>query len=85
MKKNLIILLLSIISLNVFAKSPTGDKVDPVIESKFKKEFGSNVKVSWEVVQDVSIATYTENGEEKQVYYFSDGEVFGFGKAHQSK
>jgi hypothetical protein len=80
MKQNVIILLFTLLSLNLYAKSPNGDKVDPLIENRFKKEFGASVNVSWEIIQNISIATYTVQGEEKQVYYFSDGEILGFGK-----
>lgn len=80
MKKNVFILMLILLTVNLYAKTPNGDKVDPAIENKFKKEFGSAVKVSWEVVRDISIATYSVQGEEKQVYYFSDGEIFAYGK-----
>ncbi len=80
MKKNVILVLLTVVTLNVFAKTTTGDNVDPSIESKFKKTYGPLVNVSWKVIENVSIATYTEHGEEKSVYYFEDGEVFGIGK-----
>jgi hypothetical protein len=79
-KKNVVILLLSLLTLNLYAKKPTGDKVDPFIEHKFKKEFSQAENVSWKVIQDISIATFIDNGQEKQVYYFSTGEIFGFGK-----
>jgi hypothetical protein len=80
MKKNVIIILLVLVTLSLYAKKPNGGKVDPLIESKFKKEFGSSVNVSWKVVNDVSIATFTDQGEEKEVFYDSDGEMLGFGK-----
>jgi len=80
MKRNVIILLLTLASLNLFARTQ-GDKVDPLIEARFKKDFTSIQNVSWQVIDDVSIATYTEKGEEKQVYYFKSGEILGFGKA----
>jgi hypothetical protein len=80
MKKNVIILLLTLITLNLYAKSPNGEKVDPLIERKFKKEFGSSVNVSWKVVNDVSIAAFTDQGEEKEVFYDSDREIIGLGK-----
>ena len=93
-------LLLALVSLSVFAKTPViklpnpassvfaktvkGDKVSPLIESKFKKQYG-NPNVSWSVVDDASdvritIATFTEQGEQKEVYYYDDGEVYGIGK-----
>jgi hypothetical protein len=80
MKRNVIFLLLTLAALNVFAKTPGRGNVDPFIEAKFKEEFGTSIKVSWQVVQDVSIATFLEQGSEKQVYYFENGEVMGFGK-----
>ena len=80
MKKNVIFLLLMVATLSLYAKTPNSDNVDPVVEAKFKKEFGPSVKVSWQLIRDVSIATFTEQGEEKQVYYDNDGEVFGIGK-----
>jgi len=69
----------------VFAKSAKGEKVSPVIEAKFKKQYGTTENVSWSIVDDVSdvritIATFTENGEQKEVYYYDDGEVYGIGK-----
>jgi hypothetical protein len=80
MKKNVIFVLLTFVTLSLFAKTTTGDHVDPTIESKFKKTYGPLVNVSWKVIENISIATYTEHGEEKSVYYFDDGEVFGIGK-----
>ena len=101
MKKNLIFLLSALVTLSVFAKTPVsntpnpvfgayakalkGGKVNPLVEAKFKKQYGSPANVSWSVVDDASdvritIATFTDNGEEKEVYYYDDGEVFGIGK-----
>lgn len=80
MKKNVILVLLTFVTLNLFAKAPSGDKVDPTIEAKFKKQYGPLVDVSWKVIDDISIATYTEQGEERSVYYYDSGEVFGIGK-----
>ncbi len=80
MKKNVIILLLALVTLSSYAKTPNGEKVDPRIESKFQKEFGSSVNVSWKVVNDVSIATFTDRGEEKEIFYDGDGEILGLGK-----
>ena len=79
MKRNALLLLLILVTLNLFAKT-NGDKVDPLIESKFKQEFGSLVNVSWKIVESVSIASFTDDGQEKQVYYSNDGEIIGFGK-----
>lgn len=79
MKKNVFFLLLTLVTISLYAAGPGGDRVDPLIEARFQKEFGPSVKASWEIIQDVSIATYTEQGNEKQVYYYSDGEIFGFG------
>jgi len=82
MKKNvIIILLLSLSTLSISAKTLGGGEVDPAIERKFKTQFGSTVKVSWEIVDGVSIGTYSDQGQEKQVYYTSDGEIFAFGKS----
>ncbi|HEY2721809.1 MAG TPA: hypothetical protein VGI82_08790 [Chitinophagaceae bacterium] len=80
MKKNAIILLMTLASFSLHAKTTGGGKVDPLIEAEFKKQFGTSLNVSWSIVEDVSIATYTERGQEKQVYYFEDGSVFGYGK-----
>ena len=43
MKKNVIILLLTLLIISLYAKKPDGNKVDPLIEDKFKKKFGSAV------------------------------------------
>ena len=80
MKKNVILLLLTVVTLNLFAKSPNGDKVDPFIEAKFKKEFGSAVDVSWKNVEGIAVATFSDQGTTKDVYYFDNGDVLGFGK-----
>lgn len=80
MKKILVIFTLTLVTFCAFAKNSGGGKVDPFIESKFKKDFGA-VNVSWSFVQDVSIATFTEQGQERQVYYLNNGEIFGFGKS----
>jgi len=82
MKKNLIFLLLSFVTVNLFAKVPTGGKVDPLIESKFKQEFGPEVKASWENVEGISVATFVDSkGQEKQAYYYEDGTILGRGKS----
>jgi hypothetical protein len=80
MKRNVILLLLTVVTLNLFAKTPNGDKVDPFIEAKFKKEFGSAVDVSWKNVEGISVATFSDEGITKDVYYFDNGDVLGFGK-----
>ncbi len=80
MKKNVIVLLLALLSLDMYAKTLTGDKVDPLIEHRFQRQFGHIANVSWKVIDDISIATFVDQGQEQQVYYFSDGEIFGFGK-----
>lgn len=80
MKKNVILVLLTAVTLNLFAKSPNGDKVDPFIEAKFKKEFGSAVNVSWKNVEGIAVATFSDHGTTKDVYYFDNGDVLGFGK-----
>ena len=95
MKKNVILLSLAFATLNltartpeegpdpgpaVFAKAPTGEKVSALIEAKFKKQYGPIVNVSWKVINDISIATYTDQGEQRDAYYYNDGEFFGFGK-----
>jgi len=69
----------------VYAKTLKGGKVNPAVEAKFKKQYGNLVNVSWSVVDDLSdvhitIATFTENAEEKEVYYYDDGEILGIGK-----
>ena len=101
MKKNVIFLLAAFASLGVFAKTPAsvvpnpvfgafaktlkGEKVSPLIEAKFKKQYGTPANVSWSVVDDASdvritIATFNEEGEQKEVYYYDDGEIYGIGK-----
>jgi hypothetical protein len=79
MKRNALLLLLILVTLNLFAKT-NGDKVDPLIENKFRQEFGSSVNVSWKIIDDVSIAMFAEDGQEKEIYYSSEGEIIGFGK-----
>ncbi|HEY1869874.1 MAG TPA: hypothetical protein VGG71_02390 [Chitinophagaceae bacterium] len=82
MKKNLMLLLLSLVTINLFAKDPTGGKVDPVIERKFKQEFGPEVKPSWENIEGISVATFVDShGREKQAYYYEDGTILGRGTA----
>jgi len=95
MKKNVIFMLVAFVTLNlsartpaggsdpgaaVFAKAPTGEKVPALIEAKFKKQYGPVIAVSWKVIDDISVATFNEQGVEKDVYYYNDGETFGFGK-----
>jgi len=101
MKKNVIFLLPAFLSLGLFAKTPAsetpdpvfgvfaknskGGKVNPLIESKFKKQYGNLANVSWSIVDDqsdvqITIATFTEDGDQKEVYYYEDGEIFGIGK-----
>jgi hypothetical protein len=101
MKKNVMFLLTALVSLSLFAKTPAsktpnpafrvfaknlkGEKVSPVIEAKFKKQYGTPANVSWSIVDDMSdvritIATFTEDGEQREVYYYDDGEVYGMGK-----
>src|SRR6476620_10801540 len=93
MKKNVIFLLPAFLSLSLFGKTPVsgtpgpvfgvfaktlkGAKVNPLIESKFKKQYGSLANVSWSIVDDqsdvqITIATFTEDGEQKEVYYYED-------------
>ena len=102
MKKNVIFLLPAFLSLSlfakttlseaqnpvfgVFAKTLNGGKVNPVIESKFKQQYGNLVNVSWSIIDDLSdvhitIATFTVDGVESEVYYYDDGEIFGVGKS----
>ena len=66
--------------LGLHAKTLNAGKVDPLIENEFRKEFASSIRVSWEIIEEISIGTFIEKGEERHVYYFSDGEVLGFGK-----
>src|SRR5262249_48965000 len=94
-------LLSALVSLSLFAKTPAsgtpnpifgvyaktlkGGKVNPQVEEKFKKEYGTQVNVSWSTLDDISddhitIATFNDEGEEKEVYYYEDGEVLGIGK-----
>ena len=102
MKKNVIFLLPAFLSLSLFAKTPLseapnpafgvvaktpkGGKVNPVIESKFKQQYGNLVNVSWSIIDDLSdvhitIATFTEDGAEREVYYYDDGEILGVGES----
>jgi hypothetical protein len=80
MKKYVIFLLLTLTTFNLYAKSPGGEQVDPLIEAKFKKEFGSSVNVSWKIVEDVSVAIFIDQGQEKEVFYDSDGAILGLGR-----
>jgi hypothetical protein len=80
MKRNVIFLLLTVVTLNLFAKTPSGDKVDPFIEAKFKKEFGTSVNVTWKNVEGITVATFVDAGTTKDVYYFDSGDILGFGK-----
>jgi hypothetical protein len=94
MKKNVILLSLAFVTLNLTARTPaegpdpgsavfaktTGEIVSPLIEAKFKKQYGPIINVSWKVINDISIATYTDQGEQRDIYYYNDGELFGFGK-----
>jgi len=80
MKKKVIFLLLLSSTFNLNAKNRAIGKIDPPVENKFKKEFGSSVKVSWEIIQDIYVGTFVDHEEEKQVYYSSDGEILGLGK-----
>jgi len=95
MKKNVFFMLMAFVALNVsartlagdpdpvlgvFAKAPSGDKVSPLVEAKFKKQYGPVVNVSWKIIEDISIATFTEQDGQRDVFYYSDGETFGFGK-----
>src|SRR4030095_4120348 len=81
MKRNVIILLLTLAALNLSAKTLGEGTVDPFIEAKFQKEFGSSVKPSWQVIEDISVATFTDQGRVKQVFYFDDGQMLGWGKS----
>ena len=106
MKKNVIFLLPAFLSLSLFAKTPVseapnpvfgvfaktlkGGKVNPLIESKFKKQYGNLANVSWSIVDDqsdvqITIATFTEDGDEKEVYYYEDGEILGIGKTYKKR
>ena len=95
MKKNVFFLLMAFVTLNlsartpaggfdpgpaVFATAPTGGKVSPVVEAKFKQQYGPIVNVSWKIINDISIATFTEQSTQRDVFYYNDGETFGFGK-----
>jgi len=96
MKKNVIFMLLALGTLNltartpaggmdpgpaVFAKASIGSKVSPLVEGKFKKQYGPIVNVSWKVIEDIYIATFTDLGSQRDVFYYNDGETFGFGKS----
>jgi len=95
MKKNVIFLLLAFVTLNltartpaggpdpgpaVFAKATTEVKVSPLVEAKFKQQYGPIVNVSWKIIDDISIGTFTEQSAQRDVFYYNDGETFGFGK-----
>ena len=51
-----------------------------MIEAKFKRQYGPVVNVSWKIIEEVSIATFIEQGIQRDVFYYNDGETFGFGK-----
>jgi hypothetical protein len=95
MKKNVIFMLLAFVTLNltartpaggmdpgpaIFAKASIGAKVSPLVEGKFKKQYGPLVNVSWKVIEDIYIATFSELGNQRDVFYYNDGETFGFGR-----
>jgi hypothetical protein len=94
MKKNVIFLLMAFATLNLTARTPaggpdpgpavfaapTGAKVSPLVEAKFKQQYGPIVNVSWKIIDDISIATFTEQSTQRDVFYYNDGETFGFGK-----
>ena len=94
MKKNVIFLLMAFVTLNLTARTPaggpdpgpavfaapTGVMVSPLVEAKFKQQYGPIVNVSWKIVDDVSIATFTELNTQRDVFYYNDGETFGVGK-----
>jgi hypothetical protein len=94
MKKNVMFMLLAFVALSLTARTPAGGPdpgpavfskvlsvtVSPLVEAKFKKQYGPIVNVSWKIIEDISIATFTEQGTERDVFYYNDGEMFGFGK-----
>ena len=94
MKKNVLFLLMAFATLNLTARTPAGGidpgpavfakateaKVNPLVEAKFKKQYGPIVNVSWKIIEDISIATFNEDGSERDVFYYNDGESFGFGR-----
>jgi len=94
MKKNVMFMLIAFVTLNLAARTPAGGsdpgpavfskasgvKVSPLVEAKFKEQYGPIVNVSWKIVEDISIATFTELGTQLDVFYYDDGEAFGFGK-----
>ena len=94
MKKNVMFMLPVFVALNLTARTPAGGPdpgpavfskvvsvtVSPLVEAKFKKQYGPIVNVSWKVIEDISIATFTEQGTERDIFYYNDGETFGFGK-----
>jgi len=95
MKKNAILLLMAFATLSltartpaggpdpgpaVFSKASMGATVSPLIQAKFKRQYGQIVNVSWKVVDEISIARFTEEGAQTDVFYYNDGETFGFGK-----
>jgi hypothetical protein len=95
MKKNVIFLLMAFATLNLTARTPAGGtdpgpavfgkalsgvKVSPLIEAKFKKQYGPIVNVSWKIIDEISIATFTEQSTQRDIFYYDDGETLGFGK-----
>jgi hypothetical protein len=80
MKKNVIFFLLTLLSVSVYA-GYEGDKVSRAIEDQFHKQFGTSVTVTWKIIEDVSVASYTENGQQREAFYLSDGELVGIGNA----
>ncbi|HEV8505482.1 MAG TPA: hypothetical protein VGQ53_08785 [Chitinophagaceae bacterium] len=95
MKKNVMFMLLAFVTLNLTARTPAGGpdpgpavfskssavRVSPLVEARFKKQYGPVVNVSWKVIEDISIATFTEQGTQTDVFYYNDGDTFGYGKS----
>jgi len=95
MKKNVMFMALAFATLSLTARTPAGGPdpgpavfskvlsgvtVSPLIEAKFKRQYGPVVNVSWKIIEEVSIATFIEQGTQRDVFYYNDGETFGFGK-----
>lgn len=74
-------LLLMIATVNLYAeKIYKPKKVDPRIESSFKKQFGSATDVAWIYVNGFFVARFIQQEEKTEVYYYRDGNIFGIGK-----
>lgn len=74
MKKNLIVsLLFAISSLQLWAADSTA--VSYSARQGFAKQFPGIIASSWSPVQDYYVASFSINGEKRNAYFASDGEL----------